>query len=178
MNPWVKFLKEHSGQGYSVTELRNMYEKHKETQPSMHPMSSMPQEGDKKEIIYNINPDADIKYDSLLESFKDEYDITGITQKLENTDELSQQEEEAWKLAFEMALTDDYVLTKEQLLNSHDWWLTRLDYHSGIDDDKFEKILKQLTTKNHKDIYEFLDDVLKSFSVEELYSINLPELSN
>jgi hypothetical protein len=171
MNPWVKFLKENRGRNLSVVELRDMYLQHKAAATASVPVSVPGPD----EPVYTIDNNADIKVESMLEDFKDEYNISGITKKLDRHDEITKQEEEVWKLGFEMALTDDYAMTKEQLLGSHNWWLTRLEYHSGIDEVEFDDILNSLT-RNHASLYDFLDDVLNSFSVEELHTIDLPEM--
>lgn len=166
-NPWVEFLKQHRGAGKSVSELRDMYVAMTTDAPP----------------VYLYDDNADIKSDSLLESLKTDTrvfpdGINSINQKLElkQLDDISPKEEEAWRLAFEMSLTDDYTLTKEQLLTSHDWWIHRLIQESGLDAEDLDDIIIEIQNTPHKDIYQFLDHVLSSFTIEQLHSIGYPDM--
>lgn len=167
-NPWVEFLKQHKGGGKSVGELRDLY-------------LSM---SDGAEIVYVYDDDADIKYGSLLESLKadprvfpDGIDVINNKLELKQLDSVTAKEEEAWRLAFEMALTDDYTLTKKQLLSSHDWWINRLIQESDLDAEDLDEIILELKKTKHADIYQFLDHVLQSFTLEQLYSIKNPDMN-
>lgn len=157
MNPWVQFLKDNRDKGLSITQLRDMYSADHEGAP----------------VVYNYNDTADDKVDSVLEEVLHEYDISTINQKLNDNDELTEEEEEAWKLAFELAITDEYTLTKDQLLSSHDAWINAMDY---IDEMDLDIIVDNLRKGRHTDIYNFMDDVMNSFTVEQLHSIQLAEL--
>jgi hypothetical protein len=130
-------------------------------------------------LVYLYDDNADIKRGSLLESLKTDMrvfpdGIGAINKKLElkQLDDISPKEGEAWLLAFEMSLTDDYSLTKEQLLTSHDWWINRLIQESDADED----IIAEIIDTEHKDIYHFLDHVLSRFTLEQLYSIGHPDM--
>jgi len=164
-NPWIEFLKEQRGSGLSVSDLRDLYLA----------------QGTDAEPIYVYDDNADIKHNSLLESLKQDPrvfpdGIAVINKKLQlkQLDAITAKEAEAWRLAFEMALTNDYTLTKEQLLGSYDWWINRLMQESDADD--VDEIIERFGKTQHKNIYEFLDDVLSSFSLEQLYDIGQPEL--
>lgn len=157
MNPWAQFLKDHRGKGMTIAQLRDLYTSENEDAP----------------VVYNYNESADDKVNSALESIQAEYDISAINRKLNNNDELTEEEEEAWRFAFELSLTDEYALTKEQLLSSHDGWIHAMDY---IDEMELDDIIDRLQSSQHKDIYEFIDDVMRSFTVEQLHSIQLAEL--
>jgi len=166
-NPWIEFLKEQRGSGLSVSDLRDLYlSKSADDVP-----------------IYIYDNNADIKRNSLLESLKQDPrvfpdGIGAINKKLElkQLDTITAKEAEAWRLAFEMALTNDYTLTKQQLLGSYDWWINRLIQEGDIDSEDVDEIIERLSKTQHRDIYEFLDDVLASFTLEQLYSIGQPEL--
>jgi hypothetical protein len=136
------------------------------------------------EPVYLYHRDADIKRDSLLENLKEDKrvfpeGIDHINKKLElhRIDSVTDREEEAWRLAFEMSLTDDYTLTKEQLLTSHDWWIHRLLYESGLDAEELRERIADIRDTQHKDIYQFLDHVLERFSLEELYTIGHTDMT-
>lgn len=159
MNPWVKFLIDNKGKGYTNEQLRKLYQAEQST-----------------EEVYNFDRDASIKHESLLEDLKTQVDIPALTKKLQEHDILNEDEQDLWYLAFDLAVTKDYSLTKEQLLGSHDWWLERILYESGIDDDIYDDIVTELKTEHHKDIHEFMDHVRDSFSIYELVSIDHPEL--
>jgi hypothetical protein len=166
-NQWVEFLKQNRGAGKTVSELRDMYlEKTTDAPP-----------------VYLYNDKADVKVDSLLESLKQDthvfpQGINHINDKLElkQLDDITAKEEEAWRLAFEMALTDDYTLNKQQLLNSHDWWIQRLVTESDLDSDDVGLITDAIQRTSHKDIYQLLDHILSSFTLEQLYSIGHPDM--
>ena len=88
-------------------------------------------------------------------------------------EDITKKEKEAWIFAFEMALTEEYKLTKEQLLSTHNWWISRLAYEVG--DELYEKIDVLKNTK-HEGTMDFVDDVTETFTLEQLHSIGLPEL--
>ena len=74
------------------------------------------------DVIYYINENADIKQGSLLEKYLSDKKsfpkgIAHISNKIEQKDleDITKKEKEAWIFAFEMALTEEYKLTKEQL---------------------------------------------------------------
>lgn len=166
-NPWVEFLKQHRGAGKSVSELRDMYLVTTTNAPP----------------VYLYDDSADIKTSSLLESLKadthvfpDGIDVINQKLELKQLDDISPKEEEAWRLAFEMSLTDEYTLTKEQLLTSHDWWINRLIQESDLDAEDLDGIIAEIRGTNHGDIYQFLDHVLSSFTIEQLYSIGHPDM--
>lgn len=166
-NPWIQFLKENRGTGKSVAELRDMYLADTTDAPP----------------VYLYDDTADIKHDSMLEQLKADRDvfpngIQSINHKLEtqSVDDISPKEEMAWRLAFEMALSDEYTLSKEQLLGSHDWWLRRMLAEADIDAADLDEIILDLQDTNHRDIYEFLDDVQTKFNIEQLYAIDIPDL--
>jgi len=167
-NPWIEFLKEQRGSGLSVTDLRDLY---------------LSRSAD-ADPIYIYDNNADVKHNSLLESLKQDPrvfpdGIAAINKKLElkQLDSITPKEAEAWRLVFEMALTNDYTLTKQQLLgSSYDWWINRLIQEGDIDSEDVDEIIERLSMTQHRDIYEFLDDVLASFTLEQLYSIGQPEL--
>ena len=73
-----------------------------------------------------------------------------------------------------MALTEEYKLTKQQLLSTHNWWISRLAFEVG--DELHEKIELLKNTK-HESTMDFVDDIVETFTLEQLYSIELPELS-
>lgn len=132
------------------------------------------------DVIYYINENADIKQGSLLEKYlSDEKSfpkgIAHISNKIEQKDleDITKKEKEAWIFAFEMALTEEYKLTKEQLLSTHNWWISRLAYEVG--DELYEKIDVLKNTK-HEGTMDFVDDVTETFTLEQLHSIGLPEL--
>lgn len=163
VNPWVNFLKQHRGGGYSISELRDLY------------MSSR----DDAEQVYLYDDNADIKTNSMLEDLKADRNIFpdgigAINRKLRlgQLDEISPREEEAWRLAFEMAITDEYTLTPQQLLNSHDWWLNRL-LSKGCDED----IIERLETSNEHNLYKFLDLMHSLITIDQLYAIKHPYMS-
>lgn len=159
MNPWVQFLKDNRGKGMTIAQLRDLYISEHEGAP----------------VVYNYNETADDKHDSALEEIKNEYDISSINQKLNDNDELTEEEKEAWRLAFELSLTDEYALTKDKLLSSHDAWIHAMDY---IDEMELDDKVEDLHAGQHKDIYQFMDDVMNSFTVEQLHSIQLAELQD
>ena len=135
----------------------------------------------KDEVIYYINDNADIKYNSLLEKYKLDKQyfpkgISHISNKIENKDldDITDEEKDAWIFAFEMALTEEYKLTKQQLLSTHNWWISRLAFEVG--DELHEKIELLKNTK-HESTMDFVNDIVETFTLEQLYSIELPELS-
>ena len=132
------------------------------------------------DVIYYINENADIKQGSLLEKYLSDKKsfpkgIAHISNKIEQKDleDITKKEKEAWIFAFEMALTEEYKLTKEQLLSTHNWWISRLAYEVG--DELYEKIDVLKNTK-HEGTMDFVDDVTETFTLEQLHSIGLPEL--
>jgi hypothetical protein len=157
MNPWVQFLKEHRGKGLKINELRNLYESEKANTP----------------IVYNYDINADDKDSSALESVIEDYDIPALTQKLNEHDDLTEEEKEQWLIAFELVLSDEYALTKQQLFNSHDAWLNAID---NIDELELDVIIDRLQSAKHKDIYALMDDITSSFTLEQLHSIEFAEL--
>lgn len=132
------------------------------------------------DVIYYINENADVKQGSLLEKYLSDKKsfpkgIVHISNKIEQKDleDITKKEKEAWIFAFEMALTEEYKLTKEQLLSTHNWWISRLAYEVG--DELYEKIDVLKNTK-HEGTMDFVDDVTETFTLEQLHSIGLPEL--
>lgn len=167
-NPWVDFLNKHKGGGMTISELRDQYLSRDPNAP----------------LVYMYDELADIKTDSLLDNLKADKrvfpkGIKNVTDKIENKDldDITSKEEEAWRLAFEMALTNDYTLTKEQLFDDHDWWFRRLQNESGIEEGVLYNIMAKIQNTKHKDIYAFLDDLVPMFTLEELHSINFTDLS-
>lgn len=167
-NPWIQFLKEHSGEGKKVTELRDMYLAANTDAPP----------------VYLYDDTADIKQNSMLEQLKADRDvfpdgIQTINKKLERhyLDDITPKEQMAWRLAFEMALSDDYTLSKEQLLGSHDWWTCRMLAEADIDAADLDEIIIDLQNTPHTNIYDFLDDVQSKFNIEQLYAIGMPDLT-
>jgi hypothetical protein len=156
MNPWVQFLKDNRGKGLQVSELRDQYMSRKDDAP----------------VVYNYDANADDKIGSLLETIKSDYDIAAINKKITDYDDLTPQEEEQWLLAFELVLTDEYTLTKQKLLTSHDAWLRSI---TDIDDNDND-IENKLSQQEHKDIHDFIDDVLQIFTIRQLHSIKFNEL--
>ena len=166
-NPWITFLKDQRGGGKSITELRDMYVEKTTNAPP----------------VYQYDNNADIKKDSMIESLKEDervfpQGIGYINNKIEmkHLDDISEEEEESWRLAFEMALTDDYILTKKDLLTSHDWWINRLIQESDLDGDDVNDIINDVQKNKHDDIYQFLDHLLPMFTLEQLYSIGYPDM--
>lgn len=162
---WQQFVKRHHGSGKSISELRDLYMA-ADAPPA---------------YVYDDN--ADVKHDSTLEDLKADTSvfpngISDINQKLElkQIDDISAEEEHAWRLAFELALSDEYTLTKEQLLTSHDWWINRLIQESDLDAEDLDGIIVELQNTDHEDIHQFLDHVLSKFNIEQLYAIGHPDM--
>ena len=133
------------------------------------------------DVIYYVDDNADVKQNSLIEKYKLDKQyfpkgISHISDKIKNKDldDITEKEKDAWMFAFEMALTEDYKLTKQQLLSTHNWWISRLSFEVG--DDLYEKI-DELKNTEHESTMDFVDDITELFTLEQLYSIGLPELN-
>lgn len=153
---WLKFIKTHKDSGLTLRDLREKHISEQELGPG-----------------YSYDPTADIVPDLILAELRNEYPIDDIVKKIEEGDEISSEEERAWTLALELTISDEYTLSKEQLLDEFDWWLRKIQYHGDIDGDVFGKIVDRLTKTKHKDIYEFLDDVIRSFEPMVLNAIEI-----
>jgi hypothetical protein len=132
------------------------------------------------DVIYYIDDNADIKQESLIEKYKLDKKhfpkgISHISDKIKNKDldDITNEERDSWIFAFEMALTEEYKLSKEQLLSTHDWWISRLAYEVG---DELNEKINALKTTDHESTMEFVDDITQIFTLEQLHSIELPEL--
>ena len=130
--------------------------------------------------VFEYNPNADLKQDSVLENLKKDksifpHGLSYVTEKINNKDlhDISQKEQESWIEAFKIALTDEFTLTKEQLLTSHNWWTSRLSYELG---DDLHLLVDDLTKTNHKNIHEFVDDLTNRLNLEQMNAINVPGL--
>lgn len=165
-NPWNKFLEAHRDDGLSLEELRKLY------------LSESPE----APPVYLYDDSADINHGSILQAVLDDRKlfpdgIGAINRKLSDYEEVTDKESEAWLLSFELALTDDYGLSTDQLLSSHDWWLKRLEIESGMETSEFSEIVDQFKTTDYDDIDEFISDVKSVFDIYQLYRIKYPELS-
>jgi hypothetical protein len=101
--------------------------------------------------------------------------FTSVNKKLKESEveEISDKEREGWLIAFGIALTNDYNLSKKDLLTEFDWWVERLVPSVG---ESIYLTIDNLKNKDHDDDISFLNDVTEVFSIEDLFSIGLPEL--
>lgn len=136
-----------------------------------------------KPVVYLYDKDADIKQDSIIEQIKADKrlfpkGINYINEKLEEKrlDEITPEEEHAWRLAFEVAMTNEYTLSKEKLCDENSWWINKLK--SVMDPEEIDEIMSdvQAQIRDQDDIYVFLDILLPRFTIEQLYSIGDPDM--
>jgi hypothetical protein len=134
-------------------------------------------------VVYLYDKDADVKQDSIIEQIKADKrlfpkGIDYINEKLEEKrlDEITPEEEHAWRLAFEVAMTNEYTLTKEKLCDENSWWINKLK--SVMDPEEIDEIMSDVQSqiRDQDDIYVFLDILLPRFTIEQLYAIGDPDM--
>jgi hypothetical protein len=178
-NPWVRFLKDNKNSGKTLAQLRMEYM----SPPTGDADADIDADADTNtdRPVYQYDDDADLKHNSLMEQIKADKrlfpdGLCYINAKLENKDEVTPDEEYAWRSAFELALTDEYTLTKERLCNEDSWWINRLK--QVMEPDDIYEIVDEAKQHNHDDIYAFLDDLLPRFTIEQLYVIGHPDMDD
>lgn len=115
--------------------------------------------------IIESQPDMELyEVSNALQKVLDKVDSEDIT-------ELSPQEKKLWLQHFAYVISDGYTLTVEQLLTTHNKWLTTVEYHSGVDDHKF-KDFEEMNFKDWK-LIDFLNFVVNHFTVNELSVVDI-----
>lgn len=117
------------------------------------------------------NRSSGIVKKSMLEEYLEEHQGTineMHARMVEDDYDFTEQEEHIWKTAFAIYISDGYTLSKEDMLDEHDWWIKRLEYHAGLYEEEFSRIYVHLTNQVHLNVFDFLEDVLNSFTVDQL----------
>lgn len=132
----------------------------------------------------NTRPRPNTNWEDLEQS--DELIIYEVTPKLQSVidkvidgDELTQAEFKLWFKHFSQVITDHGNLDTEALLTSHDWWLRRIEYHSGIEDSKMAKFEEEIE-KRDLDQWatdDFLKFVKDFFSITELAVVDISDMA-
>jgi hypothetical protein len=145
-NTWVTFLRENGKKGHNIDELRTLY--------------------------YNL-PRNNLGQFIEFKEFENNYpEFWAIDKKIHDQYELNDDEAEIWKHGFKLSVSDDFIFTKDQLLNSKNWWLTKLDRECNLDRERLRNF-KNIADKKHQNVNSFLDDVMVFFSIEELACIGI-----
>lgn len=144
---WVDFLQANGRQRLTLDQLQQLY-------------------------LESLNGVHEIDEASTLSQLDDSV-LDEIVTKVNGQEVLTDEESELWLKAFRLAVSDDYHHTKEELLNKYDWWLKRIEYHSGVDSQRWEEFQNSILKKKHRDVVHFLTDVTDFFSIEELNSVGL-----
>jgi hypothetical protein len=97
--------------------------------------------------------------------------MENISLKLIEGETLSKKETRDWLINYIVFITYNYTLTTRDLLTDHDWWLKRIQYHSGIPDDKINLFMEHIPDMVDWPLENFIEYILEFFTLEELASI-------
>lgn len=119
--------------------------------------------------IIELDPDLSVyEVNDDLQRILDKVDTEDIT-------EVSSREATLWKQHFAYVISNQFTLTTAQLLNTHNRWLTDIEYHSGISDERFKAFEDKVASHdaNEWELTDFLNFVVNYFTLEELSAVDI-----
>ena len=115
---------------------------------------------------FKLNPIENLKLDDI---YTIPASLQRIIEKVNDGDDLTDNETREWLMYYLYIITDNYRLSVKSLLSDHNWWLKCIEYHSGINEDKMNDFLS--ADFSEYTIEEFLQLIIEYFTVEELKCI-------
>jgi hypothetical protein len=109
------------------------------------------------------------------------YTVSDALQKVldkadaEDIIEMSPREITMWLQHFAYVISEQYTLSTEQLLTTHNRWLTTVEYHSSITNERFKAFEEYINKKNISNwkLTEFLNYVVNYFAIDELSVVEI-----
>lgn len=91
--------------------------------------------------------------------------------KVNDGDDLTDGETREWLEYYLFIISDNHTLSVKEMLSDHDWWLKRIEYHSGIREEKMAEF--RLKCSEDMPLDDFLETIITFFTLEELASSGL-----